>query len=237
MLPRGRPSWLLFADVIFPIRPTGLRALIPQAGGHNISVVQPSTTWFWLFIAILRLLFDSSSYHSKCPVHSSVSSWKSLQKDFEAQRAMENIENQDWQGRKCRELHKKEFGYLYALYPLTAMKIQFAAFWVVTPLSNMIRYQRFGGPRFTLKMEAARPSETFVTYKHHYTASQRRRIESSPSWKPQNSDQSSTISKLSATFLFSRIVKNKYRINEAKNVFWYCVLVSVSFLLWPEALC
>jgi len=47
------------------IRPTGLRALLPQAGGHNISVVQPYITWFWLFIVILRLLFDSSSYISR----------------------------------------------------------------------------------------------------------------------------------------------------------------------------
>jgi hypothetical protein len=37
----------------------------PQAGGHNISVVQPSTTWFWLLIAMLSLLFDSPSYNRK----------------------------------------------------------------------------------------------------------------------------------------------------------------------------
>jgi hypothetical protein len=58
----------------------GLRALVPQAGGHNIYVVQPSTTWFWLFIAILRLLFDSSSYNGKTEVEERISTKKEKNK-------------------------------------------------------------------------------------------------------------------------------------------------------------
>jgi len=37
------------------------------------------------------------------------------------------------------------------------VNIQFVVFWVVTPCSDVVRYH------FTLKMEAARPSETLVS--------------------------------------------------------------------------
>jgi len=45
------------------------------------------------------------------------------------------------------------------------VKIQVEVFWVVTPCSVVVGYQRFGGLsclhlHFTLKMEAARPAET-----------------------------------------------------------------------------
>jgi len=49
------------------------------------------------------------------------------------------------------------------------VKIQVEVFWVVTPCTDVIGYQRFGGPcylilHFTLKMEAAWTSETLVFY-------------------------------------------------------------------------
>jgi hypothetical protein len=52
--------------------------------------------------------------------------------------------------------------------------IEVTVFWVVTPSSDEVGQQRQREPychhlRFTLKMEAARPSETLVSY--HITAS------------------------------------------------------------------
>jgi len=45
------------------------------------------------------------------------------------------------------------------------MKIQVVVFWVVTPCHVAVGYQRFGGPRYlTLKLDAARSSETLVSY-------------------------------------------------------------------------
>jgi len=60
---------------------------------------------------------------------------------------------------------------------LTVVMIQVQFFWVVIPC-NVVAYQRFRCPRclhlhFTLKMEAAWSSETFVSY----PASQARRTE------------------------------------------------------------
>jgi hypothetical protein len=46
----------------------------------------------------------------------------------------------------------------------TAMKIQVAVFWVVIPCSDV-----------SVKMEADRTSETFISYQNHYVASQHRR--------------------------------------------------------------
>jgi len=72
--------------------------------------------------------------------------------------------------------------------------IQAEIFRVVTSCSFVVRYQRFGGTccsLFTLKMEAARSSETFGNTPHPCTASQpgRLRLESSQPWKPQNCGQ------------------------------------------------
>jgi hypothetical protein len=55
---------------------------------------------------------------------------------------------------------------------------QVEVLWVVTPYSVVVGYQP----------SSARTSETLVSY-HNYTASQPRRplLETSPSWKPQNS--------------------------------------------------
>jgi len=56
------------------------------------------------------------------------------------------------------------------------MKIQFMVFWVMTPCSDVVGYQNFGGScclhiqgemtsfHFTLKTETARPTETLVSY-------------------------------------------------------------------------
>jgi hypothetical protein len=46
---------------------------------------------------------------------------------------------------------------------------QVEIFWIVTPCSVVVKYQRFGRPyclhvHITLKMGAARPSETLVSY-------------------------------------------------------------------------
>jgi hypothetical protein len=59
MLPRGRPSWLSFADVIFAIRQTGLRALVPQAG-H----IYRTTVYYVIlnFYCHIKVTFDPSSY-------------------------------------------------------------------------------------------------------------------------------------------------------------------------------
>jgi hypothetical protein len=45
-----------------------------------------------------------------------------------------------------------------------AMKIQVVVFWIMTPYSDDVGYQRLGGLCFTLKMEAAKSSETLVSY-------------------------------------------------------------------------
>jgi hypothetical protein len=50
-----------------------------------------------------------------------------------------------------------------------AVMFQVELFWVVTPCSVAVGYQRFGSPcclqlPFTLKMEAARSSETLVSF-------------------------------------------------------------------------
>jgi cephalosporin hydroxylase len=47
----------------------------------------------------------------------------------------------------------------------TAVKIQVEVFWVVTPYSVAVGYQRFGGSyiHFALKIEAGRSSETLVS--------------------------------------------------------------------------
>jgi hypothetical protein len=54
-------------------------------------------------------------------------------------------------------------------FVFTAVKIQVEVFWVVTPCSVVVGYQCFRGPcclhlHFTIKMEAARSSETMVSY-------------------------------------------------------------------------
>jgi hypothetical protein len=48
----------------------------------------------------------------------------------------------------------------------TVMKIQFVVFWVVTPFSDMVRYQCFRGLycHCALKIEASWPSKTLVSY-------------------------------------------------------------------------
>jgi hypothetical protein len=45
----------------------------------------------------------------------------------------------------------------------TAVMIQVEVFWIVTPCSVVVGYQRFRGPFFTPKMEAAWSSETSVS--------------------------------------------------------------------------
>jgi hypothetical protein len=50
-----------------------------------------------------------------------------------------------------------------------AMKIQVMVFWVLTPCSDVVGYQIFRGPYYLqlqgeVKMEAARSSETLVSY-------------------------------------------------------------------------
>jgi hypothetical protein len=52
----------------------------------------------------------------------------------------------------------------------TAVKIQVAVFWIMTPCNDVAGYQRFGRPccptyeYFTLKMETTWSSETLVSY-------------------------------------------------------------------------
>jgi len=61
----------------------------------------------------------------------------------------------------------------------TAVKIQVEFFWVVTLCSDAVGYQRFGS-HCTLKMDAAKSSETLVSYR---VTTQRHNpeLESSPS--------------------------------------------------------
>jgi len=80
------------------------------------------------------------------------------------------------------------------------VKIQVAVFLVVAPCSVVVRFQRFGGPcclhlHFNLKMEAARSSETLVSY---HTSSWRWRQNCPPKrWYPTTTLQCVTIQRTS----------------------------------------
>jgi hypothetical protein len=61
-----------------------------------------------------------------------------------------------------KEIFVKQFCFSFEVF--TAVIFQAEVFWVVTPCSAVLGYQRFRGPCFTLKMEAVWTSETLVSY-------------------------------------------------------------------------
>jgi hypothetical protein len=120
-------------------------------------------------------------------------------------------------------IHETIFSFVFKVHlsvallpPRITKSIHIEVFWIVTPYSDVVGYQRLGGlcclhlhpdslslvllpyiyfHFLTLKMQVAKPSVTWVSYhnntRHHNPEDHE--LNSSPSWKPQISQRKSVV--------------------------------------------